>query len=324
MKIRLPNGELKEVGSNEQSSWEQRTLEKLLLETYKQNRRASMWKWIGRGVWLCLFLVLISVMAGSNKNVGTIAKKHTAVIDIDGTIDSNNDTATKIIEGMEAAYDSPNVKGIILRANSPGGSPVISKVAFDEIRRLKTAHKNIPVVVVMEDVCASGCYYIASAADTIYANPSSLVGSIGVISGGFGFTGLMEKLGVERRLKTAGENKGMGDPFMPESPEQNQIWQDMLTDIHQQFVAAVKEGRGNKIKDAENPDVFSGRVYTGEQGKAVGLVDEFGSIYTVSRDVFKAPDMINYTPKDSFSSSLGRQFGVQLKSATDAYLQPSW
>ena len=324
MKIRMPDGQLKEVSQEEHASWEQRTLEKLLLEVYKQNRRASLWKWLWRGVWLCLFLLLLAGIFGSNKEVGALASAHTAIIDIDGPIDSTDDTATKIIEGMEAAYESPNVKGIILRANSPGGSPVISKVAFDEIRRLKGEHKNIPVVVVMEDVCASGCYYIASAADTIYANPSSLVGSIGVISGGFGFTGLMDKLGIERRLKTAGENKGMGDPFTPESPEQNQIWQDMLNDIHQQFVAAVKQGRGKKIKDQEHPDVFSGRVYTGEQGKAVGLVDEFGSIYTVSRDVFKAPALVNYTPEESFSASLGRQFGVQMQSATKAYLQPSW
>lgn len=323
MKIKLPNGETKTVGS-ESSSWEQRTLEKLLLEVYKQQNRANMWKWLWRGVWLVLFLVLISALFGSSKELGALSGNHTAVIDIEGSIDSSTDTATKIVEGMEAAYQVKGVKGIILRANSPGGSPVISKVAFDEIRRLKAQHKNIPVVVVMEDVCASGCYYIASAADNIYANPSSLVGSIGVISGGFGFTGLMDKLGVERRLKTAGENKGMGDPFTPENPEQQAIWQSMLDDIHQQFVSAVKLGRGNKLKFEQHPDVFSGRVYTGEQGKQVGLVDEFGSVYTVSRDVFKAPEMVNYTPKDGFSSSFGRQFGMQLKSAVQGFNQPSW
>lgn len=323
MKIKLPNGETKEVG-NEASTWEQRTLEKLLLEVYRQQKRSNMWKWLWRGVWLLLFVALFSALLGGNKDMGTLSGVHTAVIDINGPIDGSNDTATKIIEGMETAYKVKNVKGIILRANSPGGSPVISKVAFDEIRRLKAAHPKIPVVVVMEDVCASGCYFIASAADTIYANPASLVGSIGVISGGFGFTGLMDKLGIERRLKTAGANKGMGDPFMPETPEQNAIWQAMLTDIHQQFIAAVKQGRGKKIDDQKNPDVFSGRVYTGEQGKQVGLVDEFGSVYTVSRDVFKAPNMVNYTPQDDFSASFGRKFGMQLKSATETYTQPSW
>ena len=323
MKIKLPNGDIKQVGS-EASTWEQRTLEKLLLEVYKQQQRANLWKWLWRGVWVLLFLSLIAAMMGGNKDMGAMGKAHTAVIDINGTIDGTNDTATKVIEGMEAAYKVKNVKGIILRANSPGGSPVISKVAFDEIRRLKAAHKNIPVVVVMEDVCASGCYYIASAADTIYANPSSMVGSIGVISGGFGFTGLMDKLGVERRMKTAGANKGMGDPFSPETPEQNAIWQSMLTDIHKQFVDAVKLGRGKKIDDVKNPDVFSGRVYTGDQGKQVGLVDEFGSVYSVSRDVFKAPEMVNYTPKDDFSTSFGRQFGMQMKSAADTLTLPSW
>ncbi|MBP6553758.1 MAG: S49 family peptidase, partial [Vitreoscilla sp.] len=160
MKIKLPNGDIKQVGS-EASTWEQRTLEKLLLEVYKQQQRANLWKWLWRGVWVLLFLSLIAAMMGGNKDMGALGKAHTAVIDINGTIDGTNDTATKVIDGMEAAYKVKNVKGIILRANSPGGSPVISKVAFDEIRRLKAAHKNIPVVVVMEDVCASGCYYIA-------------------------------------------------------------------------------------------------------------------------------------------------------------------
>ena len=171
---------------------------------------------------------------------------------------------------MEAAYKNKNTKAIIIRANSPGGSPVISNIAFNEIRRLKEAHKNIPVYVVAEEMCASGCYYIAAAADKIYADPSSVVGSIGVIGGGFDATGLMDKIGVKRRLKTAGSNKGMGDPFSPETPEQTKIWNAMLADIHGEFIKAVKLGRGSRLKEKENPDIFSGRIYTGIEAKQAG------------------------------------------------------
>ena len=260
---------------------------------------------------------------GGNANALMLAKKdnHTAVINLSGVIDSYNDNAAKLLEGLEAAYKNDKVKGIIIRADSPGGSPVISDTSFTEIRRLKGEHKNIPVYVVAEDVCASGCYYIAAAADKIYANQASMVGSIGVISGGFGATELIEKLGVERRLKTAGENKGMGDPFSPETPEQNAIWQKMLDDIHNQFINAVKTGRGEKLKWQQHPDVFSGRVYTGTEAKAVGLIDDFGNIYSVSRDVIKAEKMVDYTPKDDFATLLGKRFGTQIRQEVKETLQ---
>lgn len=308
-----------ETPKQQPQTWEQAMLEKLLMQVYREQRRDRNAKWIRLFIWLAFFALIFALMnmdkSSTNANNLMLAKKesHTAVISLSGVIDSYNDNATKLLEGLESAYKNDKVKGIIIRADSPGGSPVISDTAFTEIRRLKALHKNIPLYVVTEDVCASGCYYIAAAADKIYANQASMVGSIGVISGGFGATELIEKLGVERRLKTAGENKGMGDPFSPETPEQNAIWQKMLDDIHQQFINAVKTGRGEKLKWQQHPDVFSGRVYTGTEAKAVGLIDDFGNIYSVSRDVIKAEKMVDYTPKDDFATLLGKRFGTQIR-----------
>lgn len=173
-------------------------------------------------------------------------------------------------------------------------------------------------------MCASGCYYIAAAADKIYADPSSIVGSIGVIGGGFDVTGLMDKLGIKRRLKTAGSNKGMGDPFTPETPEQAKIWESMLSDTHQEFIKAVKLGRGEKLKDKEYPDVFSGRVYTGLEAKKVGLIDDFGSVYSIARDVVKAPELVSYTPEDDFGKFVRRHFGAQVKAEVEKTLLKMW
>ncbi|HFA9283386.1 TPA: S49 family peptidase, partial [Neisseria gonorrhoeae] len=167
----------------------------------------------------------------------------------------------------------------------------------------------------------SGCYYIAAAADKIYADPSSIVGSIGVIGSSFDATGLMEKIGVKRRVKIAGSNKGMGDPFSPETPEQSKIWEEMLTGIHGEFIKAVKTGRGGRLKFRQYPDVFSGRVYTGADALKVGLVDGLGNIYSVARDVVKAPDVVDYTPKDDFGRILGRRFGAELKASVSEALQ---
>lgn len=326
MKILRSNGEKVSVGENSQTQnedWERRTMEKLLLQVYKEQRYNKIWRWVKGIIWI-VAIVLIVTSFTRNKDFAASTGQHTAVIELSGVIDNYNDNADKLIKGLSRAYENPNVKGIIIKANSPGGSPVISSVAFDEIRRLKAQHKDIPLYVVAEDVCASGCYYIASAADKIYANPASMVGSIGVISGGFGFTGLMEKAGVERRLRTAGGNKGMGDPFSPENPEQEKIWQTMLDDIHGQFISAVQEGRGKRIDIKKTPDVFSGRVYTGNEAKQVGLIDDYGSIYSVSRDVFKAPQLVDYSEKDDFSKTLGRKFGAQVKQGVQSFDEFSW
>ena len=306
--------------------WERDVLRDVLLAAYKEQRRARFW----RNFWRIIGVLLIAALwFGSDDGTAgqglAAGKEHTEVITLEGEIGGGMDDQVKMLrDSMEAAYSNPNAKGIVIRANSPGGSPVISNTAFNEIRRLKGEHKDIPVYVVAEDMCASGCYYIAAAADKIYADPSSIVGSIGVIGGGFDVTGLMDKLGIKRRLKTAGSNKGMGDPFTPETPEQAKIWEAMLSDTHQEFIKAVKLGRGEKLKDKEYPDVFSGRVYTGLEAKKVGLIDDFGSVYSIARDVVKAPELVSYTPEDDFSKFLSRRFGAQVKAEVENTLSKMW
>ena len=301
-----------------ESSWERQTLRELLLSAQQEQRRARLWRNIWRGVGVMMVLsVLVSMRScGSVSSEGkTVTGDHTAMIELNGEIGSGyQDQVAMLRKSLEAAYENKRVKGIIIRANSPGGSPVVSNTAFAEIRRLKAQHPKVPVYVVAEDMCASGCYYIAAAADKIYADPSSLVGSIGVIGGGFDFTGLMDKLGIKRRLRTAGDNKGMGDPFSPETPEQQAMWQAMLKDIHSEFIQAVKTGRGNRLLDKQNPDVFSGRIYTGLEAKKVGLVDDFGNIYSVARDVVKAPEIVDYTVQDdNFSKLISRRLGSEME-----------
>ena len=301
-------------------------LRDVLLAAYKEQRRARFW----RNFWRIIGVLLIAALwFGSDDGTAgqglAAGKEHTAVITLEGEIGGGMDDQVKMLrDSMEAAYNNPNAKGIVIRANSPGGSPVISNTAFNEIRRLKSEHKNIPVYVVAEDMCASGCYYIAAAADKIYANPSSIVGSIGVIGGGFDVTGLMEKLGIKRRLKTAGSNKGMGDPFTLETPEQGKIWEGILSDTHQEFIKAVKLGRGEKLKDKEYPDVFSGRIYVGLEAKKVGLIDDFGSVYSIARNVVKAPELVSYMPEDDFRKILSRRFGAQVKAEVEKTLSKMW
>ena len=254
-------------------------------------------------------------------------KPHTAVVNLKGVIGGNDEhDQVKILrEGMEAAYKNNNVKAILLRANSPGGSPVVSNIAFEEIRRMKREHADIPVYVVAEDVCASGCYYIAAAADKIYADPSSLMGSIGVIGSSFDVTELMQKIGVKRRVRIAGDNKGMGDPFTPESPEQQAIFQQMLDQVHAEFIKSVREGRNGKLNEKAYPDLFSGRVFTGIEAKKAGLVDDLGNIYSVARDVVKAPDLVDYTPENNdLASLLQRGLGARVQLKLEEWLQQGW
>nr|WP_051940830.1 S49 family peptidase [Stenoxybacter acetivorans] len=311
--------------SSGSQTWERGMLEKLLMQVYREQRRGRWLKWIWRLVWVMLILMLIGGLSGRSGQVKiNMSKPHTAVIKLSGTIDSEADQAAQLRQGLQAAYDNTNVKGVIILANSPGGSPVVSNIAFGEVRRLKSEHKNIPLYVVTEDVCASGCYYIAAAADKIYADPSSMVGSIGVIGGGFDFTELMDKIGVKRRLKIAGENKGMGDPFTAETPEQAAIWQGMLNDIHQEFIKSVRLGRGERLQEAGNPDLFSGRVYTGIEAKKTGLIDDFGNVYSVARDVIKAPELVDYSPEDPFSKVIGRRLGAEAKQTIGEWVLKAW
>ena len=311
--------------SHSGSFWEREVLREVLLASYKEQRSARIWRNIWRVIGVILFLMFIASLFGDDTDAVQSSGEHTAVIDLKGEIGNELDDQVEMLRtGMEAVYNNPNAKAIIIRANSPGGSPVVSNIAFNEIRRMKSEHKDIPVYVVAEDMCASGCYYIAAAADKIYADPSSVVGSIGVIGGGFDATGLMDKIGIKRRLKIAGSNKGMGDPFSPETPAQTQIWEKMLTDIHKEFIKSVKLGRGKRLKDQQYSDVFSGRIYTGSEAKEVGLIDDFGSVYSVARDVVKAPDLVNYTPEEDFGKILGRHLSAEMETKVKEKLSKIW
>ena len=329
-------------GPSENESWERDTLYKLLMSVHKEQRSSRLWRNIWRGVGAMLFagtlFTMYSCSSGGSTGTGgnslgsalhKQSNEHTAVIRLNGVIGGGyQDQVAMLRDGLEVAYANGKVKGIIIRANSPGGSPVISNTAFEEVRRLKAEHKDIPLYVVTEDMCASGCYYIAAAADKIYADPSSLVGSIGVIGGSFDFTELMDKIGVKRRLKTAGSNKGMGDPFSPETPEQQAIWQQMLNDIHGEFIKAVKSGRGSRLKD-NDPEIFSGRVYTGLEAKKNGLIDDFGNIYSVARDVVQAPELVDYTPdEDDLARAISRRLNGEVQNQVREGLQnlakPGW
>ena len=311
--------------SHSGSFWEREVLREVLLASYKEQRSARIWRNIWRVIGVILFLMFIASLFGDDTDAVQSSGEHTAVIDLKGEIGNELDDQVEMLRtGMEAVYNNPNAKAIIIRANSPGGSPVVSNIAFNEIRRMKSEHKDIPVYVVAEDMCASGCYYIAAAADKIYADPSSVVGSIGVIGGGFDATGLMDKIGIKRRLKIAGSNKGMGDPFSPETPAQTQIWEKMLTDIHKEFIKSVKLGRGKRLKDKQYSDVFSGRIYTGSEAKEVGLIDDFGSVYSVARDVVKAPELVNYTPEEDFGKILGRHLSAEMETKVKEKLSKIW
>lgn len=322
MKYRIHHTPNTKPTTTPDESWAQQTLRDTLLAAYQEQRRQRLWRNIWRAIWLILIISFFASLKQDNSNTPEYTDKdHTAIIRLTGAIGGSprEDQVEMLRNSMEAAYDNNHMKAIIIRADSPGGSPVVSNTAFNEIRRLKAQHKNIPVYVVAEDVCASGCYYIAAAADKIYADPASIVGSIGVIGGGFDFTGLMDKLGIKRRLKTAGSNKGMGDPFTPETPEQAAIWNEMLTQIHQEFIQAVKTGRGTRLNEKAYPDMFSGRIYTGKEAKAAGLIDDFGSIYSVARDVVGAPEMVDYT-QESNADWLRRGLGLEMRTFINSWI----
>jgi protease-4 len=241
-------------------------------------------------------------------------EKHTALVTLEGEISSSSmANALDINSSLTAAFENENSAGVVLRINSPGGSPVQAGMINDEIHRLRKLYPSKPLYVVVEDICASGGYYVAVAGDQILVDKASLVGSIGVIMEGFGFTGLMDKLGVTRRMITAGSNKGMMDPFSKENPQQVEMIKTMIDEIHQQFITVVKAGRGDRLK--ETPEMFSGRVWNGEQAIKIGLVDGYGSVETVARDIFKAPDILDYTMKENFAERVAKRFGAEVGAA---------
>lgn len=296
--------------ADEEKNWERETLEKLAFATLKEQRKARRW-----GIFFKLltfaYVTLLLIMLLEWRGDGDIISdgNHTALVELDGVIDAKGEaSAEKITSALQSAFKDKYTQGVILRINSPGGSPVQSGIIYDEVRRLRGAYPKTPLYVVVEDICASGGYFVAASADKIYVNKASLVGSIGVLMDGFGFTGGMEKLGVERRLLTAGENKGFMDPFSPVDPKQKEYAQGMLGDIHQQFIGAVKQGRGKRLKD--NPELFSGLVWTGQKAVDLGLADGFGSVASVARDVIKAEQLVDYTEKSNPVERIAKRFGA--------------
>ena len=296
------------------SQWERNALELLLLENLKENRKARRWRAALRILSLVVLVGLIYQLFDVQFPGSGDSGKHTALVSIEGEISPNSiANALDINSALTAAFKSKEAVGVVLRINSPGGSPVQAGMINDEIRRLRTLHPEKPFYVVVEDVCASGGYYIAVAGDKILVDKASLVGSIGVVMGGFGFTGLMEKMGISRRLITAGTEKGMLDPFSKENPKQVEMVKKMLEEIHQQFITVVKQGRGERLKN--DPEIFTGRVWNGEQALQLGLVDGYGTVDSVARDILKAPDLVEYTLKENFAERVAKRFGAETGAA---------
>jgi protease-4 len=292
------------------AGWERATLEKLAMATLTEQRQARRWRNGIRIAWL-VFLVLLAVFGWERGGApADVSKPHTAVIEIKGEIASGGEASAElVISSMRSAFEDVGTQGVVLLINSPGGSPVQAGIINDEIRRLKTKH-NKPVYAVVEETCASAAYYIAVGADQIFVDKASVVGSIGVLMDGFGFTGLMDKLGVERRLMTAGENKGFMDPFSPQTEKQRAFAQAMLDQIHKQFIDVVKTGRGNRLK--ETPETFSGLFWTGQQAIELGLADQLGNLDFVAREVVKAEEIVDYTRKDNVAERLVKRFGASI------------
>ncbi|GGP28286.1 S49 family peptidase [Silvimonas amylolytica] len=297
----------------EQQPWERQVLTDLLQAGLKEQRRARRWNIFFRLLGFGIVLLVIGVGTGwfGGKELESVSTgPHTAMVSMSGEIAADGEANIEnVLDGVNAAYDDKNTKAVILNFNSPGGSPVQAGQLHDELLRLKARNPSIPLYVVISDICASGCYYAAVAADRIYADKASMVGSIGVLMDGFGFTGTMEKLGVERRLLTAGANKGFLDPYSPLNAAQKGKAQAMLDEIHQQFIDTVKAGRGKKLA-LDNPDLFSGLVWTGSTGIKLGLVDALGSVDSVARDVVKAPDVVDFTPQPGYFDRFARRIGV--------------
>ncbi|MBN3855495.1 S49 family peptidase [Paraburkholderia sp. Ac-20340] len=293
--------------------WEREALERIAMAAINEQRAARRWKIFFRFAFLAvLVLIAWSVFDFSGARVDG-GGRHTALVSLDGEIAADTPAnAEDINSALDSAFDDDGTAGVILHIDSPGGSPVQAGIINDEIHRLRAKYPAIPLYVVVGDMCASGGYYVAAAADKIYVNKASIVGSIGVLMDGFGFTGLMDKLGVERRLRTSGENKGFFDPFSPDTPKMDAHAQEMLDQIHQQFIDAVKAGRGQRLKDS--PDIFSGLFWTGQKSVDLGLADGYGDTDYVAREVIKAPDVVDYTVKQSISDRVAKRFGASVGS----------
>ncbi|MBL8327765.1 MAG: S49 family peptidase [Rubrivivax sp.] len=284
------------------------SLDVIAAELLRERRAERRWRTFFRLAWFGLVVALAWGLFAQRGHGTAPAGPHTALIEVRGTIDAEGQaSAENLLPGLRSAFEDEAAKAVVLRINSPGGSPVQSGIINDEIRRLKALHQK-KVYAVVEEICASGAYYIAVSADEIYVDKASLVGSIGVLMDGFGFTEAMAKLGVERRLLTAGQNKGMLDPFSPQNEEHRAYAQAMIDQIHRQFIEVVKAGRGERLK--ASPETFSGLFWNGEEAIKLGLADHYGSLDQVARDVVKAENIIDYTPHDNVAERLAKRFGA--------------
>ncbi len=284
------------------------TLEKVATQLLQQQRSDRRWRIFFRLAWLLLAASVLWVMLSRSHVPAAGGLRHTALVDLRGEISADSlASAESLVSALSSAFEDPGSQAVVLRINSPGGSPVQSGIVYDEIKRLKAKH-NKKLYAVVEEVAASGAYYIAVAADEIYVDKASIVGSIGVLMDGFGFTGLMDKLGVERRLLTSGDNKAMLDPFSPVNPQQKAKALAMIEQIHQQFIAVVKEGRGTRLK--ETPETFSGLFWNGEEAVKQGLADATGNLEFVAREVVKAEDIVDYTQRENVAERLAKRFGA--------------
>jgi protease IV len=295
-------------------NWERAALERIALAAINEQRAARRWRIFFRFAFLAVLLLIAFAVFNASSDKVVATGRHTALVTIDGEISADtNANAGDVNTALRHAFEDADTAGVILQIDSPGGSPVQAATINAEIRRLRVKYPSKPLYVVVGDMCASGGYYIAVAADKIYVDRASIVGSIGVLMDGFGFTGLMDKLGIQRRLHTSGANKGYYDPFSPETPAMDRHAQEMLDEIHLQFIDAVRAGRGKRLH--ETPDIFSGLFWTGERSVELGLADGFGDTRYVARDVIKAPRIVDYTVKESFSDRIARKFGAAVGSA---------
>jgi protease-4 len=293
----------------EPGSWERQTLEKVALAAIAEQRRSRLWGILFKSLLFIYLFALLFIGMGWFGKKDSSPGKHTALVELNGIISSTSQASADVITaGLQDAFKDKGTQGIILRINSPGGSPVQAGRINDEIRRLRAKYPKIPVYAVIEDICASGGYYVAVAADKIYVDKASIVGSIGVLMDGFGFTGTMEKLGVERRVLTAGENKAFLDPFSPVVESQQKLAQQMLGQVHQQFINVVRQGRGKRLK--ETPDMFSGLMWIGQKSVELGLADALGNVDYVARDVIKAEDIVDFTPRENVAERLAKRIGA--------------
>jgi protease-4 len=284
------------------------TLDSLARALLNDRRSDRRWRVFFRLAWMGIVLAVLWALFVARPHVHSAAGAHTALVEVRGEIAPDGDaSAESLVAAVKQAFEDRNAQAIVLRINSPGGSPVQAGIVYDEIKRLKALHGK-KVYAVVEEMCASGAYYIAVAADEIYVDKASLVGSIGVLMDGFGFVGAMQKLGIERRLLTAGENKGMLDPFSPQNDKQTAFAKVMIDEIHQQFIAVVREGRGTRLKPT--PEMFSGLFWNGEQAIKLGLVDKVGNLDYVAREVVKAEEIVDYTQHENVAERLARRFGA--------------